>query len=229
LGISQFGQDQWVIDVLHGMRGGFFLDSGAADGVMGSNTLRLEREFAWTGICVEPNACYWDELVRNRTAVCAPYCLYSRNGTVKFLEAGPLGGIAAHQSEASLGAIADLPASALGPSGQTNRIRRTCRTPSALLREFRAPPVIDYWSLDTEGSEFEILRSFPFEEFGVRLLTVEHNYGPDRPRIARFLAGKGYICLGSLGVDDCYVLPGALPPSSTRFRRTQNPSRSMGV
>jgi hypothetical protein len=41
--------------------------------------------------------------------------------------------------------------------------------------EFVTPPVIDYWSLNTEGSEFAILKSFPFDEYSFRVLTVEHN------------------------------------------------------
>ena len=35
--------------------GGFFLDIGAGDGVEISNTLRLERDFGWHGIAIEPS------------------------------------------------------------------------------------------------------------------------------------------------------------------------------
>ena len=52
---SYQGQDLFVVEALAGLRGGFFLDSGASDGVSGSNTLLLESAFGWRGICVEPN------------------------------------------------------------------------------------------------------------------------------------------------------------------------------
>ena len=52
---SQCGQDLFVLDVLEGMRNGFFFDSGASDGIRASNTRLLEASYGWTGICVEPN------------------------------------------------------------------------------------------------------------------------------------------------------------------------------
>src|SRR6185503_21072130 len=90
---SMFGQDRFVIDALNGMRNGFFLDSGASDGVKGSNTVVLESEFGWQGICVEPNPTFFESLRQNRRCHCISCCLYDRNGEVEFVEADVLGGI----------------------------------------------------------------------------------------------------------------------------------------
>lgn len=38
------------------------------------------------------------------------------------------------------------------------------RTPLEVLRLGGAPSIIDYMSLDVEGSEMDILRAFPFDE-----------------------------------------------------------------
>ena len=44
---SEFGQDRWVInDLFDGMHGGFFVEVGAYNGVVASNTCLLEREYA---------------------------------------------------------------------------------------------------------------------------------------------------------------------------------------
>jgi hypothetical protein len=59
--------------------------------------------------------------------------------------------------------------------------------------------------LDTEGSELAILKSFPFDEYSFRVLTVEHNRLPARERIAAFLASQGYRRVRTLGLDDGYV------------------------
>merc|ERR1719433_2070174 len=50
---SQVGQDMLVQSLLRCKRNGFFVDLAANDAVKLSNTLMLERDFQWNGICVE--------------------------------------------------------------------------------------------------------------------------------------------------------------------------------
>src|ERR1700722_3302200 len=91
---SQYGQDLFALEILGGMRGGFFLDSGAADGVSASNTLLLERSFGWRGICIEPNRSLFSKLTRNRRCQCLHYGLSDHDADVDFVEdAQMLGGI----------------------------------------------------------------------------------------------------------------------------------------
>src|SRR5258706_11369284 len=53
---SQHSQDRFVDNfLLHGKRGGVFVDVGAYDGVALSNTYYFEKELGWQGICIEPN------------------------------------------------------------------------------------------------------------------------------------------------------------------------------
>ena len=35
---------------------------------------------------------------------------------------------------------------------------------------------VDYLSIDTEGSEFEILRNFNFQNMVQKIMTIEHNH-----------------------------------------------------
>src|SRR4029453_1403725 len=90
---SQYGQDRVVLELLGGKRGGFFLDSGAADGVRASNTELLEKEFGWTGICVEPDRGLFTMLRSNRACASVNCCLYRCDGQVDYLEGGFNGGI----------------------------------------------------------------------------------------------------------------------------------------
>ena len=85
-GHSFQGQDLFVIEVLQGQDRRVFLDSGASNGVRGSNTWLLEKAFGWTGLCVEPNEGMFKELVRNRPGPCVSCCLYDGDGEVDFLE-----------------------------------------------------------------------------------------------------------------------------------------------
>ena len=95
-------------------------------------------------------------------------------------------------------------------------MRKTARTVRSLLRECAAPPVIDFWSLDTEGSELAILKSFPFDEYSFRLLTVEHNWLPVRDEIRKFLESLGYRRIKEMGIDDCYAKCTNSPRASWR-------------
>ena len=61
-----------------------------------------------------------------------------------------------------------------------------------LLRKYQAPKYIDYLSIDTEGSEYEILNAFDFSEYSIGIITVEHNYSPKREMIFALLTSQGY-------------------------------------
>jgi hypothetical protein len=56
-----------------------------------------------------------------------------------------------------------------------------------------SPRQIDYLSMDTEGSELDILKSFPFDEFTFRFISIEHNNSENRERIKNFMNSKGYF------------------------------------
>jgi hypothetical protein len=198
---SQFGQDHFVLKLLQGLRGGFFLDSGASDGVEGSNTYLLEASYGWMGICVEPNDSFFEALVRNRRCRCVKCCLYDREGPVNFVEASFLGGIFDEYQPMHLRHVKDM----FQLDGVLATKTKPAHTLESVLRACGAPPVIDYWSLDTEGSELTILKSFPFDQYSFRVLTVEHNHLPVRSEIQELLDSRGYWRIAALEIDDCYV------------------------
>ena len=75
-----------------------------------------------------------------------------------------------------------------------------------VLDNAHAPPVIDYWSLDTEGSELALLHSFPWDRYTFRVLTVEHNHHHHRREAIRCLMeSKGFARFCEFAIDDCYV------------------------
>src|SRR5690242_2786860 len=136
---SYQGQDLFVLGVLGGMRNGFFLDSGASSGRKGSNSLLLEVDYGWSGICVEPNAELFAELVQHRTCICLNCVLYDREGPVDFFESARVYGgiIDEYEPELLRFARSTLP----DPGAPVPLVRKQARTIASVLDEYGAPPV----------------------------------------------------------------------------------------
>jgi FkbM family methyltransferase len=188
LSTSQLGQDLWVLEKTGFKKGGYFVEFGATDGVRLSNTYLLEKEFEWTGLCAEPNPEFLVKLKRNRSCTVCADCVAGESGRqVEFLLADEFGGIAEYcldQHNKRRQAYRDL--------GKTLVISTVSL--DELLRKHNAPRTIDYLSIDTEGSEYDILRHFPFDEWDMRLISVEHNFMPIREDIRKLLESNGYFC-----------------------------------
>ncbi|MEE9328344.1 MAG: FkbM family methyltransferase [Cocleimonas sp.] len=189
LSVSQLKQDLWVLKKNNYKRNGFFVEFGATNGVLLSNTHLLEKEFDWKGICAEPNPIFYKELKENRSCITSDACIGSTTGEkVEFIFADVYGGMTKHKNDDKHGGIRE----AYETSGKTNTL--TTISLNDFLLESNAPRNIDYISIDTEGSEYEILKTFPFNEWKVKLLTIEHNFTANRQKIQTLLESYGYKC-----------------------------------
>ena len=81
---SQVGQDKIVFDFLGGKKNGYFIDLAANHAVSLSNTLGLERDHDWSGLCIEPNPMYWELLSHRKCDVVAAVVGASTNEEVSF-------------------------------------------------------------------------------------------------------------------------------------------------
>jgi FkbM family methyltransferase len=186
---SQLGQDLWVLEKTGYKRGGYFVEFGATDGVLLSNTWLLEREFGWQGICAEPNPKLFAQLKRNRQCTLSDQYIGRETGNVvEFILADAYGASREFAGEDMHKTKRD----AYLAAGHVARF--TSISLDEFLREHQAPRDIDYISIDTEGSEYDLLSSFPFHEWNIRLLTVEHNFSDQRQKIRTLLEGYGYRC-----------------------------------
>lgn len=184
---SQLGQDLWVLEYFQYKRNGFFVEFGATDGVLLSNTYLLEKQFGWKGICAEPNANFFEQLVNNRGVTVSNSCIGRKTGeVVKFVFADEYGGIESFVKEGEH----KEKVSAYENSGEVASL--TTISLHEFLIKNNAPRTIDYLSVDTEGSEFSILEYFPFDEWNIKTITIEHNFEPQRELIFKLLVANGY-------------------------------------
>jgi FkbM family methyltransferase len=160
---SQCGEDVHLYN--HYFRGkkepGVFIELGALDGVLYSNTKMFEDELGWTGILIEPNPHQARALAANRPR-CKLYQDLVSNGrdpvVFRYFEGGhaAVSGVqdtlpAAHQAQY-------FDKYSFLPNGSC-RMRPVSLTDIVKHSGFTK---IDLLSLDVEGHEINVLRSYDF-------------------------------------------------------------------
>jgi len=170
---SQLNQDKWVIKNLNYKNNGFFLDIGASDGITHSNSYVLEKYFDWKGICVEPDPYSYKMLNNNRDCICDNSLLDETEANVHTFHSAQ--GLSFINNPNNPTDLDKLKKYANDKGFFYDQIRMKTDTISSVLEKYNAPFVIDYLSIDIEGMEYSVLKSFPFDDYHVNLITVEHN------------------------------------------------------
>jgi FkbM family methyltransferase len=186
---SLSNQDLFVLYFTNYAEKGFFVEIGAGDGVKISNTYLLEK-LNWQGIIVDP-VNYNSENIKLRKCIKDNRAVYSKSGLkLPFVV---------------VNSIADQAFQAENFSGLLDHFRDDFKTlPNKiinvetvslndLLNYYNAPNKIDYISIDTEGSEFEIISNFDLDKYDVEIFTIEHNHLNFRKDIIKLLNDRGYF------------------------------------
>jgi len=164
---SQVNQSTFVDKLLSGRRRGFFIECGAADGETYSNSLFFELERNWTGLLIEANPDYHRALLdKNRRAFVLNTCLSTerRPATVRMQPAGVYGGIVDKMHQSHLTFISAV----MKPEVAVN-----CFPLNTIMAALGISHV-DYFSLDVEGPEIEILRTVDWTRLHIDVITVEY-------------------------------------------------------
>jgi FkbM family methyltransferase len=198
---SQLKQDIAIVDFYKQKQNGFFVDIGASDGITISNTYLLEKKYNWKGICVEPVQSVFDQLVKNRKAYCSNKAVFSKsNEIVKF-------DISHYNGNAELSGIQEfIDYHKHRVDEDKTTVDVITITINDLLEQANAPSFMEYLSIDTEGSELEILKELRFDKYMFGRIDLEHNHQePRRSLMRELLTSNGYNYLKENAVDDCYV------------------------
>ncbi len=198
---AEFRQDLFVLSELDFKRDGYFVEFGATNGITASNTYLLNRQFGWRGILAEPARRWHKDLARNRSCDIETSCVWKTSNQILQFKEHELG---------ECSSIAEFSASNSSERNHNEQDIYDVRTISLLdlLAKYNAPAMIDYLSIDTVGSEYDILSSFDFSVYKFRVITCEHNYTSSRERIYDLLTRNGYLRKFEKfsKVDDWYVL-----------------------
>lgn len=189
---SQLGQDIIALFVKSIVSGngdkekGFFVEFGATNGVNLSNTLMLEEDFQWSGILCEPAKVWHDDLKNNRKSQLDFRCVYQISGQKVFFS---------EDDNAELSGIELLLQDDQHSGSRQTRMRYEVETVSLndLLLSYGAPTNIDFISIDTEGSEYLILKSFDFSRWNISFFAIEHNHTENEAKLDALMEKNGYV------------------------------------
>lgn len=200
---SQHGQDQYLHETFFKERsGGTFIEFGALDGLLDSNTLFFERNLDWTGILIEPNPAAFELLLKNRpNCQLANVAISNQNATLPFLKiAGGFYGWSGLSDDIEPQHHERIDRYIQQDELQT--IQVSVHDLAWLAERYQLTDV-DFMSIDTEGTEEKIIRAFPWEQLRVGVFCIENNF--QNYDIEGLMASHGYVKSARIGPDDIFA------------------------
>ena len=200
---SKEGRDEFrqVLKFFKNSSNGYFIEVGANDPITNSQTYLLE-ELGWTGVLVEPlKACY-EQCVAKRpkskvfnVACTSPEKIGEQ--TIYF----------SHENDVMASLEKNVDDSYL-EYGKEAKIEAV--TLNSIL-ENTGIEKIDFLSIDTEGTELDVLRGFDIKKYKPRLILLEDKLNTLGKH--KFLLNGGYKLVRRIGVNNWYV------PKETEFEK----------
>ncbi|XP_059472292.1 uncharacterized protein LOC132194805 [Neocloeon triangulifer] len=194
---SQESTSIFIHSLLKNKTNGFFVECGALDGEWLSNSLMLEKNFNWTGLLIEGGAKNVQEMLKkNRKAWVAPTCLSTspKSMAVTFNDNIWAGHILQNPNESKAGGYVNI----------------TC-IPFNTFVDVLELKHIDYFSLDVEGNELEILRTIDFKKFTIDVMVVEHlNVGNKYDGILQIMKENGFTLVSKTRLDLTFIHNGTI-------------------
>jgi FkbM family methyltransferase len=195
---------EYVLDnILDRQEGLFFVDIGANDGLVVSNTAFMELNLSWNGICVEPHPEAYTRLDKNRNCKKYNCCVSNNDIELDFIAvsgyAEMLSGI---KSEYDPKHLERINSEVAKHGGSINTVKIQSRRLDSILEENKITK-IDYLSIDTEGSELSVLKSIDLDKYYVRVISAENN-GYDNS-VREYLTNKGYTFVAKVCADEIYT------------------------
>ena len=186
---AQHGEDKLVEQLLpNGVHS--FIDIGANDGVLFSNTYKFAKNGA-QGLCVEPSPSAYKKLqlnhLFNKRVSCINSAISNTNGKLLLQEDG---------YESTLSRV-------VNKSTQTS-ITIPCYTMLDILSKFPNFRKVDIVSIDVEGHEYEVLEGMPIADFYTKLLIIESDKSQiEELKQLKFF--KHYNPIISNGINTCFI------------------------
>ena len=179
---------------------GFYVDIGAHDGLTGNNTKFFEEK-EWEGICIEPHPIVFEQLKANRKCRVENIAIWNKDTEVDFLAvsgyAEMLSGIVESYDPRHKARV-DREIAQMGGSSVLVKVK------AMKFDSLKLPTKIDFLSIDTEGSELQILDNVDFNKYDIRVVCIENNFMD--PAYEKFFNDRGFTLHSThLACDQIYT------------------------
>lgn len=180
------------------LRNGTFVEMGAFDGVTYSNTKFFEDTLGWSGVLIEAHPAACRLLDQNRPRCKRFHCAVStQEGGVDFImnANGPVSSVKETTT--------DTHHANWHAKNTTEVVRVPSRPLGSILREAGVSR-IDFWSLDVEGGELDVLKSMDWS-IPVYLLCIETQEPDRKVQCDEILKANGFQFAETLHHNEIWV------------------------
>ena len=142
---------------------GFFIECGANDGVNQSNTWYYEKKLNWRGVLIEPIPEVFKQLKKNRKSE----NLFFNNVLKSFNDKRKYIRLIYDKKDSLITKIESK------KNKNTYSFRSRAKTLNEILTISKAPKKIDFFSLDVEGDEINVLNGVDFKKYYFKYILIE--------------------------------------------------------
>ena len=195
---AQFGTDEFLSTLFDDNYKGVCIEVGSAQPIYGNNTYFFEQK-GWTTYCIEPNPKLVERLIPIRKNV-YNFAVGSVNSdqvdfNICTLHDGNQEAISGLQIDGR------LIQSHQSYSPKLTKIQVQVKTLDTFINENNIEH-IDFISIDTEGTELDVLKGLDLKKYRPRVFVIENNF--DEQLIRTYLNSFGYKFIKRLGVNDFF-------------------------
>tara|TARA_B100001123_G_scaffold448812_1_gene611474 strand:- start:1288 stop:2010 length:723 start_codon:yes stop_codon:yes gene_type:complete len=187
-------------------KNGFFIELGANDGIKQSNTYYFEKNLNWNGVLIEPIKKKYLSCIKNRSKknhffnyACVSFDY--KNKKIKMFYSDLMSIIKDEKiiKEIDTKEHALKGKKYLLPGDKIEEFWVDTITLNEILIKSNAPKIIDFLSLDVEGSEIEVLKGINFSEFNFKFIMIESR---NDQLIKNFFEIKNYFFIEKISERD---------------------------
>ena len=213
---SQIYQDIFASFIVGDKYDKTFLEFGATNGLDISNSYTLESSFNWKGVLSEPSPQWHEALKKNRkNSKIITKCIWKESGKKLDFFMSDFGSLSTIKDFVENDKISIPTNTEMRlKSGKTISVETISL--NDVIKEYFNSICPSYISIDTEGSEYEILKAFDLDNFRPKVFTIEHNHTENETKIDEHLITNGYVRIfRKLTTFDAWYIPSEILKSTS--------------